>query len=138
MANNAAQADHLKRWDVALAAAETNAGEPGIDDIRFDLDEATTEARAAIARQASLKFQLQQTSRDLDAAMAAGKSAYSRLVLVVKGRYGLKSEKLVEYGIQPLRPAAKPKEPTPTLPEIRKNEMAKPPAPQQDQNEIAA
>ena len=124
MPNKAAQADHLRRWDVALSAAEINAEEPGIEDIEIDLREATVGARTAIARQASLRFQLQQTTRDLDAFMAAGKAAYSRLVLVVKGRYGLRSEKLVEWGIQPLRPAAKPAPEPPTTPEDSKHEKA--------------
>ena len=100
-----AYADHLKRWDVILVAAEANAGEPGFEDLRFQLDAAFGAARGALAQQALLRSQLQQATRDLDDFMANGKEAYSRLRRVVKGRYGLRSEKLAEFGLQPLRPA---------------------------------
>jgi hypothetical protein len=98
------QADHLARWDMALVAAEANAGEPGVDDLRIKLGTAAEGAKAALARRNLLKFQLQQNSRDLDELMDAGKDVYSRLVLVAKGRYGPESEKMVEWGVKPRRP----------------------------------
>ena len=96
-------ADHLTRWDMALVAAEANAGEPGVDDLRIKLGTAAEGAKATLARRNLLKFQLQQNSRDLDELMAAGKDAYSRLMLVAKGRYGPESEKMVEWGVKPRR-----------------------------------
>lgn len=102
---NEAQADHLKRWDMALAAGVANAEEPGVDDLRVQLQTAADGARSKIARRNLLKYQLQQTSRELREIMSTGKAVFSRLVHVVKGRYGPESEKVVEWGIQPRRPA---------------------------------
>jgi len=107
---NESQADHLKRWDLALAAAEANAKEPGIDDLRLELGEASAGVKDTLARQASLKFQLQDATRALEDFMARGRKAFSRLRLVVKGRYGRESEKLAEYGMQPFRAAPRPSE----------------------------
>jgi hypothetical protein len=106
---NEAQADHLARWDTALVAGEVNDTEPGLGDLMVELGTAAEGARTCIARRANLKYLLQQNSRDLDAFMATGKEAYSRVVYVVKGRYGIRAEKLAEYGLQPRRPAVKSK-----------------------------
>ena len=113
MPNNTSQADHLKRWDMALVAGETNSDEPGVSDLRDQLASAAAGVRGCIARRNLLKYQLQQNSREMDGFLAFGREVFSRLMLVVKGRYGWKSEKLVEWGGQPQRPAVKVK-PTPT------------------------
>ena len=104
-----ANADHLKRWDVILVAAESNSSEPGFEDLRVRLESAFESAKNALAQQALMRSQLQQATRDLESFMADGKEAFSRLRLVVKGRYGLKAEKLAEFGLQPLRPPQKSK-----------------------------
>ena len=98
-----AQADHLARWDTALVAGEANT-EPGTSDLLTQLGTAAGGAKACLARRAALKFQLQKNSRDLDKFMASGKEAFSRLALIVKGRYGPEAEKVAEWGIQPRRP----------------------------------
>lgn len=101
---NESHADHLQRWDMALVAGAANAEEPGVDDLRIQLGTAAEGARACIAKRNLLKYQLQQNSRDLERFMETGKKLFSRLILVVKGRYGRESEKVVEWGIQPARP----------------------------------
>lgn len=119
-----AQVDHLARWDTALAAGASNDPEPGIADILVQLGSAATGVRNCLVRRASLKFQQQQNSRDLDEFLAAGKEAYSRLALMVKGLYGRSAEKLAEWGIQPVRPSLKSKLAPPPLPEDARNEKA--------------
>jgi hypothetical protein len=101
---NQAHADHLKRWDMALAAGAANAEEPGVDDLRIKLGAAAEGVKATLARRNLLKFQLQNNSRELDELMKTAKELYSRLVLVVKGRYGPESEKMSEWGLLPRRP----------------------------------
>ncbi len=119
-----AQTDHLGRWDTALAAGAINDTEPGTVDLVIALGTATAGAKECIARRATLKYQLQQNTRDLEEFMADGKEAYSRLVLVVKGRYGPKAEQVVQWGVQPRRPAQKSKlEPPP----LEEGGMKKPP-----------
>ncbi len=129
---NQAQADHLVRWDTALAAGAINDPEPGTVDLLVQLGAATVGAKNCLNRRATLKFQQQQNSRELDDYMAAGKEAYSRLVLVVKGIYGRSAEKLAEWGMQPFRAAQKSKlEPPPPV------EMEKPPAKGQSPTQAA-
>jgi hypothetical protein len=99
-----AQAEHLKKWDMALAGAEANAGEPGVEDLKVELGTAAEGARAKLARKNQLEYQLQQTFRELDEIMSIGKKTYARLVRVIKGRFGRDSEKLREWGVQPERP----------------------------------
>jgi hypothetical protein len=120
---NQAHADHLARWDTALAAGVANDTEPGTADILLQLGAAATGLKDCLVRRASLKFQQQQNSRDLDEFLAAGKEAFSRLALVVKGRYGRSAEKLAEWGIQPFRFVQKSKLELP-LPEDARNEKA--------------
>ena len=97
------QADHLSRWNTALATGEASP-EPGTGELLAQLGEAAKGAKSCLIRRATLKSQLQQNSRELDAFMAAGKEAFSRLALMAKGRYGPKAEKVIEWGIEPLRP----------------------------------
>ena len=104
-----AQADHLTRWDTALAAGEINDTEPGTGDLLVQLEAAAVGAKNCLNRRATMKYQQQQNSRDLDEFMDDGKEAYSRLALVVRGRYGPGSEKVAEWGLQPRRPVQKSK-----------------------------
>lgn len=111
---NEAQADHLARWDMALAAGAINDTEPGTRDLVVQLEAAAVGARNCLNRRATMKSQQQQNSRELDEFMAIGREVFSRLALVVKGRYGRSAEKLSEWGLQPLRPTLKSKvEPPP-------------------------
>ena len=110
---NGAHADHLKRWDMAIAAGEANPEEPGTTDLLAQLFGAAEGLRGCIARRNLLRYQLQQNSRDLDGFLSRGKELFSRVVHVVKGRYGWKSEKLAEWGLQPQRPTVTPKLPPP-------------------------
>jgi hypothetical protein len=119
-----AQADHLTRWDTALAAGVINDTEPGTGDLVIQLGTASAGAKECLARRASLKYQFQQNSRELDEFMAQGKEAYSRLVFVVKGRYGPEAEKVVEWGVQPRRRSQKSKLVPPPL---EQGEMKTPP-----------
>ena len=122
-----AQADHLARWDTALAAGTINDTEPGTADLLVQLGAAAAGAKNCLARRATMKYQQQENSRELDEFMAAGKEAFSRLALVVKGRYGRSAEKLAEWGLQPFRPAQKSKLEPPPLPEDKQPENGQSP-----------
>jgi hypothetical protein len=109
------QGGFLNACDTLLVAAEANAEEPGVEDLRLQLKSDSEGAREAQSRRARHKWLAQQASRDLDQYLASARLVYSRLRHVLIGRYGLRSEKLAEFGLQPLRPAQKAKE---TPPEI--------------------
>jgi hypothetical protein len=105
----------LNACDTLLVAAEANADEPGVNDLRLQLESDSGGAREAQSRRARHRSLAQEASRDLDRYLAAAREGYSRLRHLLIGRYGLRSEKLAEFGLQPLRPAQRPKE---TPPEI--------------------
>ncbi|HEX5717910.1 MAG TPA: hypothetical protein VF179_17255 [Thermoanaerobaculia bacterium] len=114
--------DFLNACDALLAAALVNAGEAA-DELRLQLETDTAGAKDAQARRNAYKAQAQQASRDLDGFIASARVVYSRLRHMLIALFGLRAEKLVEFGIQPLRPVPKTKvkeEPLPPPLEMNK------------------
>lgn len=107
---NLSQGDFLNACDTLIAAAKANEGEPGVDDLRFQLEAEAGGAKEAQARRARYRSLAQTASRDLDRYLATARAIYSRLRHILIGRFGLRAEKLAEYGLQPLRPVQKAKE----------------------------
>ncbi len=70
-------------------------------------------AKTTKLRQDAFKALLQQTTRDLEAYMREGKDLATRLRNGVRTRYGLKSEKLTEFGMKPRRKPQKKATPEP-------------------------
>jgi hypothetical protein len=110
------QGDILKAVDVMLDGLSRNEVDPGISLLGFQLGEARAGAKKSLAQRALNDAQSQQASRDLDGEMVTIRVLYSRVRRMLQGSYGLREEKLAEFGIQPLRPAAKAKS-TPKPPE---------------------
>lgn len=104
------QADHLKSWPMLITAAQVNEEEMKAEAIRLVLQASYDGANAALALQAQLRAQYQQSTRDLDQHMATGIDAAGRLRNGARMTFGLRAEKLAEFGLKPLRPVkAKPK-----------------------------
>ena len=119
------QGDFLNACDKMIIAARANPGEP-VDSLRIHLESDTEGARAAQARRNFNWAAAQQSSRDLDAYLVSARQIYSRLRHILIGSFGVRAEKLVEYGVKPLRPPQVPAEPTvPPPPPIE--DMKKPP-----------
>ena len=104
------QGDFLNACDKVVAAATANAGQPGVDDLRAQLQKDSSGIREAQARRNLHKAQAQQASRDLDEAMDSAREIYSRLRHLLIGLFGVDAEKLVEFGWKPLRPPQIPLE----------------------------
>ena len=64
-------------------------------------------------RQAALKAEAQQTTRDLDAFMTEGREIATRLRNGIRTQYGTKAEKLTEFGMKPRRKPQKKATPGP-------------------------
>lgn len=104
------QADHLKTWPMIITAAQVNEEEMKAEAIRLVLQASYDGANSALALQAQLRAQYQQSTRDLDQHMATGIDAAGRLRNGARMTFGLRAEKLAEFGLKPLRPArVKPK-----------------------------
>ena len=85
-----------------LAAVNANATLlPNID--KTPLEGAMTEVATLSARQKTLTADRQKTTQDLKAAVARSRDLAMQLRAGVKGQLGLRTEKLVEFQVQPLR-----------------------------------
>ena len=110
------QGDILKATDIMLDGLSRNEVDPGIALLGFQLGEARAGAKQSLAQRALNNAQSQQASRNLDGHVFTIKVLYSRLRRMLQGTYGVREEKLAEFGIQPLRPVPKAKS-TPKAPE---------------------
>ena len=108
----------LNGWAHLLTSIEANADDfKELERYRQELTTMLEGAREAIAQQTAMAATKQEASQRLQALLVDGRKLATFLRLGVKRQYGDKSEKLVEFGLQPFRsrPRATP-------------EAAKPPA----------
>jgi hypothetical protein len=98
--------DHL------LATVQANSADLAhLEETRLQLATSIGVARAVSIRQDTAKALVQQATRDLEKSMADTQELVTRLRNGVRTQYGLRSEKLTEFGMQPRRaPVRKAKE----------------------------
>jgi hypothetical protein len=100
----------LNGWEHLLASMEANAGDfPQLETYRVQLKTKLEAARAASAQQAAMDATKQEATKSLQALLVEGRKLATFLRGGVKQRYGDRSEKLVEFGLAPLRPKTKAK-----------------------------
>ena len=125
MSNASSYADYLADWERLLAAVNNN--EEGLPDLmvqKIPLQDLLQEARELAARQDASKAQLRVDTKRRRALVPEGRAAASRLRAALKAHFGGHSERLVQYGVAPLRARRTlPPDPIPIPPED-----AKPPA----------
>lgn len=115
----------LNGWERLLASLEANAGDlPQFETYRAQLKTMLDGAREASAQQAALAANKQETTKKLQSVLADGRKLANFLRNGVRQRYGNRSEKLVEFGLNPLRtrvrallPAVKPPQPPAVTPD---------------------
>ena len=97
----------LSRLTAALAA---NAAEiPHLEGTRTRLDTMLAAAQATAQQQAALTASKQEMSKKLKSQVVESQRAANGLRKLLKEFYGVRSEKLAEFGLQPFR-GRKPKE----------------------------
>ena len=104
MSNASSYADYLADWERLLTAVENN--EEGLPDLmvqKIPLQDLLQEARDLAASQDASKAQLRVDSKRRRALVPEGRAAASRLRAALKAHFGGHSERLVQYGIAPLR-----------------------------------
>jgi hypothetical protein len=100
----------LNGWERLLASMEANAGDfPQLETYRAQLKTKLDAARAASAQQAAMDATKQEATKSLQAVLVEGRKLATFLRGGIKQRYGDRSEKLVEFGLAPLRPKTKAK-----------------------------
>jgi hypothetical protein len=105
----------LQRINGALAA---NSGDlPDLEGSRNKLAGMQTQAQDAVKRQAELRAEKQELSRQLRTIFNESDRMVNVVRKALKAHYGIRAEKLVEFGVQPFRGRkAKPVEGTPPPP----------------------
>jgi len=98
-------------WHHMAASVAANPELQHLEDVRQELVTVTDGTRAASVKQSTLRAQLQQATRDLEFFRARGTDLATRLRNGVRAQYGLKGEKLTEFGLQPRRKRTKTKTP---------------------------
>ncbi len=117
MSDKSRYADHFKEWEEITVSVAANASElPQLELLRAILERLLQEARDLTQQQAALQASKQESSKRLQTVMREGKKLATVMRGGLKHHYGNRSEKLVEFGLQPFRGRkAKPAE-TPDAP----------------------
>ncbi len=126
-------AEHLKEWEDTVASVAANASDlPQLEGARVQLEQMIAELRVLLNQQAVHTANKQQTSKGLRRLVTSGKKKAAMMRSVLKEHYGHTNDKLVEFGVQPLRTRRrKPptsEEPNPESPEKAKPQTADPPS----------
>ena len=106
-------ADHVTEWEALAVSAAANAAEaPQFELSRVALEKTLGEVRGLTVQQAALQSSKQQVSLRLRTLMGEGMKLATLMRVLVKQHYGNRSEKLVEFRLQPFRSRLQKEEPT--------------------------
>ena len=104
MTKESTQKGKFEEWDRLIQRMTANAQElPHLEVTRVRLEEMLTQARQAAAEQAAHTAGKQEASAKLRTLQTEGERVASLLRAAVKQHYGIRSEKLAEFGLQPFR-----------------------------------
>ena len=108
----------LNGWERLLTSMEANAEDfKTLETYRAKLQSMLDTAREASARQAAMEASKQEATQSLQAVLVEGRKLATFLRGGVKQRYGDRSEKLVEFGLEPLRAKTKAEPKPPVTPQ---------------------
>ena len=80
---------------------------PGLDPLIQEIETLLPEIRALNIQRGVQQAAVQQTTKEMNERVSRAKKAASRLRMGAKALYGTGAEKVVEFGIQPLRKAVR-------------------------------
>lgn len=101
-------ADYVKHWGELTTAVAANPELAHLELQRVLLEAELEGLKEVSVRQANLRRQTQEASKELNGFARRGRDMATRLRDSVKGVYGRAGERLVEYRIQPRRPRTAP------------------------------
>lgn len=118
-------ADIVTDWETLLKRVASNAADlPNIDLYSAPLAQLLDTAKNSLALSKAHRATKQEGTQDFKALVREGKDAATKLRAAVKAHFGPRSERLLEFGIQPLRPRKK----APVVPVVEKPKTAEPPS----------
>jgi len=103
---------------LTTALARNAADLPHLELTRTKLDQLLTDTAATVQQQKALAASKQDLSKKLKKQIVEGQRLTTALQKLVKENYGIDSEKLVEFGMQPFR-GRKPKVVPPVVVEVK-------------------
>jgi hypothetical protein len=104
MGKSNSQADVMADWNELLQAVQSNPDlQPVVEAERQALTQSLAEVQGLKARQNEMTALRQQSTQQLQDAVAKGKETAIKIRSVVRGKVGPKSELLVHFKIAPLR-----------------------------------
>lgn len=110
-------------WEKLLAAIEANRSElPHVGIYSEQLETQLGDLRAELARRAVLQAEMRRSTRAVNDLLTAGRNLASRISNYLKASYGPQSDKLLEFGIKPIRK----RRPGSDEPDLRKEERGAP------------
>ena len=122
MQNETTYSGILGEWQRLLASLAANTDEiPHLEASRAILAAHLDETQALIRRQAALAAEKQQSSQDVRSKIGDGQRLATMLRQGLKQFYGIRSEKLTEFGLNPFRGRSgrkQPENPTPPPPPV--------------------
>ncbi len=117
MQNETTYSGILGEWQRLLAAMATNTDEvPHLEASRVMFADHLSQAQALLQRQAALAAEKQQSSQDLREMIVDGQRLATMLRKGLRQFYGIRSEKLTEFGLPPFRGRSGRKQPAPPPP----------------------
>ena len=115
---NAGKLGDLQRLVAKLSA---NSGDlPHLEASRVTLEGILAQAQEALGRQAAFTAGKQEATKQLQTLLVEGLRLANVLRLAVKQHFGIRSEKLAEFGLQPFRGRPRVVKPDPEEPELSK------------------
>lgn len=101
---NDSYADLMKNGEQLVTTVKANAAElQNLSGFTNQLEGLLPRVREALVLQATAQASVQQATRNLEALVKDTKEMITRLRAGVKSTYGYRAEKLVEFGLKPLR-----------------------------------
>jgi hypothetical protein len=94
----------LRDWEELLAAAAEHAPiMPEVEDLRAQLEQHATRAKALKVLKDSARANRQGLTQQLDEELVKGREVAMRIRGIAKARVGPKNERIVQFGVAPLR-----------------------------------
>jgi hypothetical protein len=117
----------LRRLAAPLAA---NAAElPHLEGTRLKLEGVVTRAGEVLKEQAAFTAAKQEASKEIRDLLREGQRLANVLRLALKEHYGIRAEKLADFGLQPFRGRPRVAKPAPEAPAAAPEPAPAPPAP---------
>jgi hypothetical protein len=119
MPNKSSYADIIRDWEKLLASVQGDASNlPTAEPHRLALQQILDQIKAQKTRQDTLQATRQETTQDLNNLIVQGREQVIRLRGVVRAEVGPKNERLVQFGVAPLRKRSR-RTTTPTPPAVQ-------------------